>query len=406
MIHFWENTFWNKTSLSFVFRGPNSSVPWGFQACWSQWYWFQSYTMIHFWENTFWNKTSLSFVFRGPNSSVPWGFQACWSQGYKFQSCTMICFWENTFWAKISLSFVFGGPNSSVPWGFQACWSQWYKFQSCTMIHFWKNTFWNKTSLSLYLEGQTQVYPEVFRHADPNGTGFKVVWWSISEKTHFGIKHHFPLYLEGQTKWILRFPGMPITMVQVSKLYNDPFLKKKNTFWNKTSLSFVFGGPNSADPEVFRCVNCNGPSFKAVWWSISDKTHCAIKHHFPMYLEGQTQQTLRFSGVSLQWSQFQSCMMICFCENTFWNKTSFSFVFRGPNSAHPEVLRHANCIATSVKAVCWSISEKTHFGIKHHFPLYLEGQTKCTLRFSGMPITMVQVSKLYDDPFLRKHILE
>ena len=35
----------------------------------------------------------------------------------------------------------------------------------------------------------------------------------------------------------------------------------------------------------------------------------------------------------------------------------------------------------------------------------LEGQTQHTLRFSSMPITMVQVSKLYDDPFWRKHIL-
>ena len=163
------------------------------------------------------------------------------------------------------------------------------------------------------------MYTEVSRHANYNGTSVKVVWWSISEKTRFGIKHHFPFYLEEQTKCILRFPGMLITMVQVSKLYNDPFLKKKNTFWNKTSLSFLFGGTNSADPEVFRCVNCNGPSFKAVWWSVSDKTH---------------------------------------------------------------------------------------FGIKHHFPLYLEGQTKCILRFPGMLITMVQVSKLYNYPFLRKHILE
>ena len=49
-------------------------------------------------------------------------------------------------------------------------------------------------------------------------------------------------------------------------------------------------------------------------------------------------------------------------------------------------------------------SENT-FGLKHHFPLYLEGQIQCTLKFLGLPIAMVQVSKLHDDLFLRKHIL-
>ena len=38
--------------------------------------------------------------------------------------------------------------------------------------------------------------------------------------------------------------------------------------------------------------------------------------------------------------------------------------------------------------------EKTHFGLKNQFSLYLEGQTQHTLRFSGVPITMEQVSKL------------
>ena len=175
----------------------------------------------------------------------------------------------------------------------------------------------------------------------------------------------------------------------------------ENTFWAKTLLSFVFRGPNSAHPEVFRCANCNGTSFKALWWSVSP-------------------------------------------ENTFWAKTSLSFIFRGPNSAHPEVFRCANCNGTSFKAVWWSISEKTHFGLKHHFPSNLEGQTQHTLKFCQLqlvhsfkavwwsiyekthfrpktlqfrgpnsphpevfivPIAMVQVSKLYDDLFLRKHIL-
>ena len=188
----------------------------------------------------------------------------------------------------------------------------------------------------------------------------------------------------------------------------------ENTFWVKTSLSIVFRGPNSAHPEVLRSADNNGTSFKAVWWSVSEKIHFGLKHHFPLYLEGQTQCTLRFSGMQVLyddqentfwWNKFQSCMMIHFWENTFWVKTSFSIVFRGPNSAHPEVLRSADNNGPSFKAVWWSVSEKIHFGLKHHFPLYLEGQTQCTLRFSGVPITMVQVSKLYDDPFLRKHIL-
>ena len=178
----------------------------------------------------------------------------------------------------------------------------------------------------------------------------------------------------------------------------------ENTFWAKTSLSFVFRGPNSVHPEVFRHAQCNGTSFKAVWWSVSEKTHFGLKHHFPLYLEGQTLHTLRFSGMPMQWYKFQSCMMICFWENTFWAKTSLYFVLSSPNTEHPEVLRHANHNGTSFKAVWWSVSDKTHFGLKHHFPLYLEGHTQYTLRFSGMPITMVQVSKLYDDPFLRKHI--
>ena len=45
------------------------------------------------------------------------------------------------------------------------------------------------------------------------------------------------------------------------------------------------------------------------------------------------------------------------------------------------------------------------FWAKTHFPLYLEGKIQHTLRFSGVPIAMEQVSKLYDDLFLRKHIL-
>ena len=40
----------------------------------------------------------------------------------------------------------------------------------------------------------------------------------FSEKTHFGLNNHLTLYLEVQTQYTLRFPGMPITMEEVSKL--------------------------------------------------------------------------------------------------------------------------------------------------------------------------------------------
>ena len=272
------------------------------------------------------------------------------------------------------------------------------------MIHFWENTFWAKTSLSLEFRGPNSAHPDVFRHANCNCTSFKAVWWSISEKTHWGLKHYFPLYLEGQTQHTLKFS---------------------------------------------RCSNCNGTSFKAVWWSVSEKIHFGLKRHFPSYLGVQTQHTLNFLACHLQWHKFQSCMMINFWENTFWAKTSLSFEFRGPNAAHPEVLRHgncngphfkslwwsisqkthfrlkkylsfefrgpnsahpdvfrcANCNGTSFKALWWSISEKTHFGLKHHFPSYFRGPNSAHPGVSGMPIVTVQVSKLYDDPFMRKHIL-
>ena len=178
----------------------------------------------------------------------------------------------------------------------------------------------------------------------------------------------------------------------------------ENTLRVKTLLSFVFRGPNSAHPEVFTCSNCNGTSFKAVWSSVSEKIHFGLKCHFPSYLGGQTQHTLNFQACHLQWHKFQSCMMINFWENTFWAKTSLSFEFRGPNTAHPEVLRHGNCNGPHFKSLWWSISEKTHWGLKHYFPLYLEGQTQHTLKFLRVLIAMVQVSKLYDDLFQRKYI--
>ena len=72
----------------------------------------------------------------------------------------------------------------------------------------------------------------------------------------FGLKHHLPLYLEGKTQCTLRFSGVPVAMVQVSKLHDDPLLRKH--ILAKTSLSFVFRGPNTPHPEVFRCADCNG----------------------------------------------------------------------------------------------------------------------------------------------------
>ena len=161
------------------------------------------------------------------------------------------------------------------------------------------------------------MHPEVFRHADCSGVGFKAVWWFISEKTHFGLKHHFPLYLEGQTQCNLKFSGMLIPMVQVSKLYDDPFLRNCILGYNIT----------------FLCI-----------WRVKLSTPCS------------------FQACWLQWCKFQSCMMIHFSENTFWAITSLFFVFRGSKSVHPEVFRHANPNGTSFKSVL-SFLEKMHFGL-------------------------------------------
>ena len=145
--------------------------------------------------------------------------------------------------------------------------------------------------------------------------------------------------------------------------------------------------------------------FQTVWWSVSEKTHFGLKHHFPLYLEGQTLHTLRFSGMlNHNGTSFKAVWWSCFWENTFWPKTSLYFVLSSPNTEHPDGLRHVNHNGTSFKAVWWSVSDKTHFGLKHHFPLYLEGHPQCTLMFLGVPITMVLDWNPYDDPFLRKHI--
>ena len=165
----------------------------------------------------------------------------------------IICFWEITFWTKTSLYFIFRGPNSAHPEVYQACQLQWYTFESCMMIHFWENTFW--------------------------ATNITFLW-----------------YLEDQTLCILMFSGVPIALVEVSKLYDDPFLRK-HILGYKHHFPFIFRGPNSAHPDVFKACQ-------------------------------------------LQWYKFQSCMMIHFWENTFWAKTStFLFIFRRPNSVHPDVFK-------------------------------------------------------------------
>ena len=149
----------------------------------SQWYKFQSSMMIHFWENTFWAKTSLSFVFRGWNLVYPevlrcddhncTSFKAVWSSTSE----------KNTFWAKTSLSFIVRTLSSL--WGFQPCQLQWYSFKAVWWSVSKNNTFWAKTSLFIVFKVPNSVYPEVFRSEDHNGTGFKAVWWTVSEKKHF-----------------------------------------------------------------------------------------------------------------------------------------------------------------------------------------------------------------------------
>ena len=169
---------------------------------------------------------------------------------------------KNAFWAKTSLFFVFRGPNSVHSEVFRSWWSQWYKFQSCMMIHFWeKKHILAKTSLSFVFRGPNSVYPEVFRCDDHNGTvSFKAVWWSqwFSKKTHFGLKHHFPLY-----RGLERFWGV---MIQTS------FSCMIIHFWGYHSVR----GPNSVHSEVFRSDDHNGTSFKAVWWSISEKNNTLL----------------------------------------------------------------------------------------------------------------------------------
>ena len=271
------------------------------------------------------------------------------------------------------------------------------------------------------------MHPEVFRHANCNGTSFKAVWWSISEKIYLALKHYFPLYLQGQTQHTLRFSAMQITMVQVSKLYMMIHFSLHFLIY-KTHLGLKHHFPLYLQGQTQHTLRFSGMPITMVQVSklyddpFLRKHILGLKHYFPLYLQGQTQHTLRFSGMPITMVQVSKLYDDPFLRKQkthlglnsawgfhfplyLWGKTHFSQNSVFTPSAYPEVFRHANHNGTSFKAVWWSIYEKTHFSLKHHFPLYLQGQTQHTLRLSGMPITMVQVSKLYDDPFQRKHIL-
>ena len=192
------------------------------------------------------------------------------------------------------------------------------------MIHFWRKTHFGLTyHFSLYLEGQTSVHPEVFRSDDHNGTSFKAVWWSISEKNTFWAKTSLFFVFRGQTQCTLRFSGVMITMVQVSKLYNDPFSEKNTHFGLKYHFSLYLEGQTQCTLRFSGHDDPSGTGFKAVWWSVSEKTHFGLKHHFSLYLEdAKLSAPWGFQVWWSQWYKFQSCMMICFWENTFWAKTS------------------------------------------------------------------------------------
>ena len=236
--------------------------------------------MIHFWENTFWVKHHFLCICQSQYlevqsqctlrfSGMPIPMVQVSNLYYPFlRKCilgyniTFLCIWR----VKVS-----------APWGFQACWLQWCKYQSCMMIHFWEITFWAITSLSFVFRGSSQC--------------------------------------------TLRFSGMPIPMVQVSKLYDDPFLRKH-----------ILGYKIKVFPLYFKT---------------EDQTHFGLPWGFQ---------------ACCIWYRFQSCI-IHFWENAFWAITSLSFVFGGSKSVHPEVFRHADCSGASIKAVWWSISEKTHFGL-------------------------------------------
>ena len=192
-------------------------------------------------------------------------------------------------------------------------------------------------------------------------------------------------------------------MVQVSKLYDWPISEKKNTFWANISLFFVFRGPIFSALWGFE-----------VWWSqwyivsklydepLLRKTHFGLTAS--LFFVFREPNSVHSEGSQVWWSQwhkFQSCMMICFWENTFWAKTSLFIVFSVPNSVYPEVFRSDDHSGTNFKAVGWTASEKSTFWAKPSLFFEFSGQTQCTLRVSGVMIMMAQVSKLYDDLFLK-----
>ena len=279
--------------------------------------------MIHFWENTFWTKTSLSFVFTEPNSVHPEVFRHANHNGTSFKAVWWSISEKTHFGAKTSLSFVFRWPNLSAPWGFQACQLQWYKFQSCMMIHLWENIFGTKTLISFVFTGPSSAHPEVFSHANHNGTKYSKLYMMI----------HF---------WEIIFGAKTSTFL----------------WW--------FTGPNLSTPWDFQsCKSSPWYKFQSCMpWSISEKTHFGLKHHFPFYLQGQTQGHPEISAMPIinGIQVYISCMMILLSETIhIWAKFITFF-----------------CIYRAQLSAPWG--------------------------FQGMRIKMVQVSKLYDDLFLRKYI--
>ena len=185
-----------------------------------------------------------------------------------------IHFWKTThFWAKTSLPFIVRGPNSVHSEVFRCDDPNGTSFKAVWWSVSKKNTFWAKTSLSFIVRGPNSVHSEVFRSDDHNGTSFKAVWWSISEKNTFWPKTSLFIVFS-VAKFSLPW-GFQVWWSQWYRFQSCMMnhFWKKSYFEPKASLFFVFSGPNSVHSEVFRCDDHNGTSFKAVWWSVSEKTH-------------------------------------------------------------------------------------------------------------------------------------
>ena len=174
----------------------------------------------------------------------------------------------------------------------------------------------------------------------------------------------------------------------------------ENTFWaiNITSLSYL-EGQTLCTLMIFRHVPfATGTSLKAVWWTISDKTHFGLKHYLSFEFRWQNSaHPLKFSGMyQFQWYKFQNCTMIHFWEKTFWaiNITLLSYL--EGQTQHNLMIVQACANSNWYKfQSCMMIHfwENTFWAKTSPFLSYLEGQTQHTLKLSGMPIAMVQVWK-------------